>query len=79
MLESLFNKVAGLRFVTLLKKPPTQVFSCEICETFKNTYFHSTLPLAASDFWENMQIFKKSVFYKLLPLKIPVTFPENVL
>ena len=79
MLESHFNKVAGLRFVTLLKKPPTQVFSCEICETFKNTYFHRTLPVAASDFSGNMQIFKKSVFYESLPLKLPVTFPENFL
>ena len=79
MLESLLNKVAGLRFVTLLKNPPTQVFSCEICETFKNTYFHRTLPVAASDFSGNMQIFKKSVFYESLPLKLPVTFPENFL
>ena len=76
VLESLFNKVAGLSFVTLSKKPPTQVFSCEICETFKNTYFHRTLPVAASDFSGNMQIFKKSVFYESLHLKLPVTFPE---
>ena len=79
VLESLFNKVAGLSFVTLLKKPPTQVFSYEICETFKNTYFHRTLALAASDFSGNMQIFKKSVFYESLPLKLPVTFPESFL
>ena len=32
MLESLFNKVAGLRV-------PTHVFFCEICEIFKNTFF----------------------------------------
>ena len=31
MLGSLFDKVAGL-------ETPTQVFSCEICEIFKNTY-----------------------------------------
>ena len=64
MLESLFNEVVGLRFVTLLKKLQTQVFSCEICETFKNTYFHRTLPVATSDFSRNSQIFKKSVFYE---------------
>ena len=79
MLESLFNKVAGLRFVTLLKKPPTQVFSCEICETFKNTYFHRILPVVASDFLGNLLIFKKSVFYESLSLKLPVTFPEKFL
>ena len=79
MLESLLNKVAGLRFVTLLKNPPTQVFSCEICETFKNTYCHKTLTVAASDFSGNLQIFKKSVFYESLPLKLPVAFPEKFL
>ena len=25
-----------------------QVFSCEICDTFKNTFFSRTLPVAAS-------------------------------
>ena len=75
-LESLFNKVPGLKFVTLLKKRPTQVFSCEICETFKNTYFPRTFPVAASVFLINMQIFKKTFFYESLPLKLPAAFPE---
>ena len=79
MLESRFNKVPDLRFVTLFKKPPTQVFSCEICETFNNTYFHRTFPVAASDFLGNSLIFKKSVFYESLPLKLPVIFSENFL
>ena len=39
VLESLFNKVAVLRTVTLLKKAPTQMLSCEICKLFKNNYF----------------------------------------
>ena len=34
VLESLFSKFAGLRLSTLLKKTSTQVFSCEICQTF---------------------------------------------
>ena len=42
MLESLFNKVADL-------KAPPQVFSCEYCEIFKNTYFEEHLRTAASD------------------------------
>ena len=39
VLESPFIKVAGLRFATLLKRDSNiEVFSCEICEIFKNTY-----------------------------------------
>ena len=34
-----FNKVAGLKPATLLKKVLTQVFSCEFCEISKNTFF----------------------------------------
>ena len=48
MLESFFNNVAGLRLVTLLKKTPTRVISCEYCEIFKNTYFEENLPTVAS-------------------------------
>ena len=43
VLESLFNKVAGLkRSATLLKRDSTQVFPCEICEIFKNTLLQNT-------------------------------------
>ena len=36
-----FNKVAGIRSATLSKQSLwyIQVFSCEFCKTFKNTYF----------------------------------------
>ena len=27
-----------------------QVFTCEICKIFKNTYFYKTPPVAVSDF-----------------------------
>ena len=47
MLESLFNK--DFRTATLFKKTPTQVFSREICESFKNIIFLRTPPVAASD------------------------------
>ena len=43
-----FNKVAGLRPASLLKKRLWHVFSCEFCEAFKNTFFHRTPPVAAS-------------------------------
>ena len=43
-----FNKVAGLRPVTLLKKETlTQVFSCEFCEISKSTFSHRT-PLVST-------------------------------
>ena len=37
VLESVSNKVAGLQF------------SCEYCEIFKNSFFHKTPPVAASE------------------------------
>ena len=40
--ESFFNKVPGLQ-------TPTQVFSCEICKIFRNTFFNRTTPMAASE------------------------------
>ena len=51
MKESLFNKVAGLRSATLLKKRLTlaQVFPCEFCEIYKNTFSYRTPPVAASN------------------------------
>ena len=39
MLESLFNKVASLWIQRCQKVTPTQVFSSEHCEIFKNTFF----------------------------------------
>ena len=35
---SSFNKVAKLYY----KETPTQMFSCEICEVFKNIFFYRT-------------------------------------
>ena len=37
MLESLFNEIAGL-----------QVFSCEYCKIFNNSFFYRSPPVAAS-------------------------------
>ena len=48
MLESLFKKLAGWRLATSLKKTPTQVFSCEVGEIFKNTFSYRTPPVTAS-------------------------------
>ena len=47
--ESLFKKVA--RPATFLKRDSnTQVFSCEYCTIFKNSFFYRTLLVAASKF-----------------------------
>ena len=44
-----FNKVAGLRPATLLKKEAhAQVFSCEFCEISKNPFFAEHLWTTAS-------------------------------
>ena len=46
------------------KETPTQVFSCEYCKIFKNTYFEEHLRTAASgftgfrDFPSNIYLFK---------------------
>ena len=40
----------------------TQVFSCEFCEIYKNTFFHRTTPVAASDWWYYLTINR----YKLM-------------
>ena len=37
------NKVAAFKPATLLQKTPTQVFSCESCENFKNTFQRTTV------------------------------------
>ena len=45
-----FNKVAGLRPATFLEKRLAQMYSCEYCETFKNSYFCRTPAVAASGY-----------------------------
>ena len=47
-LRLFFNKVADLRSSNFIKRESqAQVFSCEFCEIFKNTFFYRTLPVAA--------------------------------
>ena len=45
VLKFLFNNDAGLQACIFIKK--TQMFSCEICEIFQNTFFYRTPPVAA--------------------------------
>ena len=46
-MEFLKINLKAVRHATLLKKTPTQVFSSEICEIFKGTFFYSTPRVAA--------------------------------
>ena len=51
VLESLFNRVAGLKVCNFIKRDSdtaTQVFSCEYCKMFKNTYSEEYLRATAS-------------------------------
>ena len=45
-----FNKVAGLTCNFIKKEALGQVFSCEFCEIFKNSFFYRTPLVAASGF-----------------------------
>ena len=60
MFEFLFKKLAGWWPATLFKKTTIQVFSCEVREIFKSTFFDriplvtaSAPPVAASVFFKN--------------------------
>ena len=45
-----FNKVAGLRFATLIEKEAlAQVFSCEFCKISRSTFFIEHFWATASD------------------------------
>ena len=44
-----FNKVAGSHKCNFIKKGLQQVFSCEFCQLFKNTYFVEDLRTAGSE------------------------------
>ena len=39
----------------LLKKTPTQMLSCESCETSTNTFWHRTPPATASEMWKTIK------------------------
>ena len=49
MLESLFNKVAGLQHSTLLKNDSNTVVSCEFWKIFMNSFFVKHLRVTAPE------------------------------
>ena len=60
------------RKTTVLKtlfETPTEVFSCEICKNFKNTFFYRTSPVAASASCGLVNPFRTSSLF-LYPLKL---------
>ena len=60
-----FNKVAGLRPATLLKKETqAQVFSCEFREISKNTFFTEYLWATAPDVFRTLSQTNDGVFLK---------------
>ena len=48
VLESLFNKVEGLKLY--LKESPAQALFCKICEFFQNNYFEESANKANKSF-----------------------------
>ena len=59
----------ALRLATLLKTDSkTGVFSCEIWELFKNTFFYRTPPVAASENNEQQQLSEgfANIYYKIV-------------
>ena len=47
-----FIKTCQLTACNFIKKTPSQVFSCEVCEILKNTFSYRTLPVAPSVFFK---------------------------
>ena len=54
-------KLQPFRSATLLKETPTQLFSCDYCEIFKNTYFEEHLGRAASVYSKGLLKYKNCV------------------
>ena len=65
---SIFLKKFQYFMPTTLKETPAKVFSCEYCKIFKNSFFHRTLPVAASALYH--------YFLKLL-LKRPLNYSKQ--
>ena len=72
-----FNEVAGLRPAGLWSQACNfikrenleQVFSCEFCEAFKNSFFTEHLRTAASDFFTGSQVNSWKAIIHLITLK----------
>ena len=66
MLESVFNKVLGLRPAALLKRDSNTGLFYKICEIFQNTFYYSKPPVSASgDFLSIIVSFSCSIEQQL--------------
>ena len=71
-----------------LKETPAQVFSCEYCDIFKNTFFHRTPLNAASktysqkltNLWQITKVSFREIFFILLSAQVnpPEPFAESM-
>ena len=70
-----FNKVAGLRPVTLLKiETLAQVFSFEFCEISKKTFSYRTPSVAASGYDLHQPLYYSPVFFFTFVSGIIISF-----
>ena len=60
-----FAKFTGKQLSRSLWKTLAQVFSCEFCEIYKNTFFHKTPLVAASALSYIVAMFVNSLFVRL--------------
>ena len=73
MLESLFNKVAGLQVCNFIKGDSTTDFFCEYYKIFKNTYFEEHLGTAVSGLYLSRKSKPRSVEVNQLQFLRPTT------
>ena len=75
-----FNKVAGLRPATLLKRILVQVFSCKFCKISKNSFSYRTPPVTASEKYVRsvFQTILRIIRHKFICLKPFKTLCGNI-
>ena len=75
-----FNKVAGLRPATLLKRRLVQVFSCKFCKISKNSFSYRTPPVTASEKYVRsvFQTILRIIRHKFICLKPFKTLCGNI-
>ena len=73
-----FNNVASRGPANLIKEILWQVFSCEYCELFKNTYFEKHLRAAAYEVMTKIVVFSQNRQYQQIFLKIWMISCETV-
>ena len=79
VLESLFNKVAGPNACNFIKNRLTQVFSCQICEIFQNTYLEEHLRTTASKHRSSfLEVFCRSCCSALINAVMKYSFSAAV-